>query len=463
MVIDQPLPPPDGAPVLSVPVRPTAAVVLAAGRSERLAGMTRGASKALLRLGGLTLLERKVLHLLDAGIQRVVVVVGHDAVRVGKFASAIAPGRVEVVSAERWQAGNGASLGAAENSVGDERLFLLMTADHIFGGDAVERLLDIGEPAALVDPEARPEVVEEGTRVPIANGLALAFGKELDSRCVDCGVFLVPPSIFDCQRQASAEGDHSLAGALTRLAKQLPVVAFPLPANCWWIDVDTPEDLRGARRRLRNSLTKTSDGPVSRWLNRPLSTRVSTALATFRVAPDLVTLFVFLTSLAAALALATANGLLGGILVQLASVLDGVDGELARLQLRPSSRGAILDAVLDRVADAAILVGVGLWALNGHYPASVVLLLTGAAVSGAFLSMALKDRAAALRLVPFPERRLGFLLGGRDGRLLLVALLAVLGQPLLALLAVIVTAWVSAGVRLALVWWREAPTRLLAP
>jgi hypothetical protein len=41
--------------------------------------------------------------------------------------------------------------------------------------------------------------------------------------------------------------------------------------------------------------------------------------------------------------------------------------------------------------------------------------------------------------------------------------LAVLGQPLLALLAVIVTAWVSAGVRLALVWWREAPTRLLAP
>lgn len=462
MVIDQPLPPPDGAPVLSVPFRPTVAVVLAAGRSERLARMTGGDSKALLRLGGLTLLERKILHLLDAGLERVVVVVGHDAGRVGTFASAIAPGRVEVVKADRWEAGNGASLGAAENTVRDERLFLLMTADHVFGGDAVERLLDVGGPAALVDPEARPEVVDEGTRVPVANGLALAFGKELDSRCVDCGVFLVPPGIFDCQRMAAAEGDHSLAGALTRLARQMPVVAFPLPSNCWWVDVDTPEDLRGARRRLRQSLTKPGDGPVSRWLNRPLSTRLSAALANFRVAPDLVTLLVFLTSLAAAVALATANGLLGGILVQLSSVLDGVDGELARLQLRPSFRGAILDAVLDRVADAAILVGVGLWALDAHYPASVVLLLTGGAVSGAFLSMALKDRAAALRLVPYPERLLGFLLAGRDGRLLLVAVLAVVGQPLLALLAVMVTSWVSAGVRLGLVWWRQAPAGPLA-
>jgi CDP-L-myo-inositol myo-inositolphosphotransferase len=414
-------------------------------------------------VGGLTLLERKLLQLLGAGIQKVVVVVGHDADRVGEIARGVAPGRVEVVRAECWEAGNGDSLGAAEQTVHDEKLFLIVTADHLFGGDAVERLLEVGEPAALVDPEAGPKVLEEGTRVPIVNGLALAFGKELDAPCVDCGVFLVPPGIFDCQKLAAAEGDHSLAGALTRLAKQLPVMAVSLPGHCWWVDVDTPEDLRGASRRIRRSLAKPGDGPVSRRLNRPLSTRISMALATFGVAPDLVTVFVFLTSLAAALALVTANGLLAGILVQLASVLDGVDGELARLQLRSSTRGAILDAVLDRVADSAILVAVGLWALGGHYPAWVVLLMTGSAVSGAFLSMALKDRAAAFRLLLFPERFLGYFLGGRDGRLFLVALFAVLGQPLLALLAVTVTSWVAAAVRLGLVWWREVPTRSLAP
>jgi hypothetical protein len=42
--------------------------------------------------------------------------------------------------------------------------------------------------------------------------------------------------------------------------------------------------------------------------------------------------------------------------------------------------------------------------------------------------MATKDRIAALKLPRAPERRLGFLLGGRDGRLLPVTVLARLGQ-----------------------------------
>jgi choline kinase len=55
--------------------------VLAAGRSERLASVTGGGSTALLRLGGLSLVERAVRSLLAAGLQRVVVVVDHDAGR----------------------------------------------------------------------------------------------------------------------------------------------------------------------------------------------------------------------------------------------------------------------------------------------------------------------------------------------------------------------------------------------
>jgi hypothetical protein len=46
--------------------------------------------------------------------------------------------------------------------------------------------------------------------------------------------------------------------------------------------------------------------------------------------------------------------------------------------------------------------------------------------------MASKDRIVALGLPPAPERRLAFLLGGRDGRLLIIAACAVVRQPLLA-------------------------------
>jgi 1L-myo-inositol 1-phosphate cytidylyltransferase / CDP-L-myo-inositol myo-inositolphosphotransferase len=201
---------------------------------------------------------------------------------------------------------------------------------------------------------------------------------------------------------------------------------------------------------LRRSLGKEADGPVSRWLNRPLSTRLSMVLAPLRPAPDLVSLVAFGLSLAGALLLATGQGLSGGLLVHASSVADGVDGEVARLQLRGGPRGALLDGVLDRVGDAAILAGLGLWALDGH-SSTGVLVLTVAATTGALLSMASKDRAAALGLPPAPERPLGWLLGGRDGRLLLVAVGAVLGAPVAALAAITATSALSLGLRVAFV------------
>ena len=63
--------------------------------------------------------------------------------------------------------------------------------------------------------------------------------------------------------------------------------------------------------------------------------------------------------------------------------------------------------------------------------------------------MASKDRATALGLPPAPERALGWLLGGRDGRLLLVATGAVLGAPNAALAAVAATSALALGLRIA--------------
>jgi hypothetical protein len=78
-----------------------------------------------------------------------------------------------------------------------------------------------------------------------------------------------------------------------------------------------------------------------------------------------------------------------------------------------------------------------------------VLGLTVAATAGALLSMASKDRAAALGLPPAPERALGWLLGGRDGRLLLVAVGALLGAPIASLAAVTATSALALGLRVA--------------
>ena len=93
---------------------------------------------------------------------------------------------------------------------------------------------------------------------------AVRLGKEVDSGWADCGAFLVPPAIFECQRQAAAERDHGLAGAISRFAEICPLRAVPLPEDAWWQDVDTPADVGRATVRLQRSLVKAEDGPVSR-------------------------------------------------------------------------------------------------------------------------------------------------------------------------------------------------------
>ena len=453
MEIDQVQAPTDARPEAASAPQARVAVVLAAGRSERLARASGGGSKALNGLAGISFVERAVRTLLGSGVEEVFVVVGYHAGPVAAAVNGIAPGRVRAILAKDWEHGNGASLAAAAPHVEHEALFVVMMADHLFGDGALKGLLQSDVPTVLVDPDPSVDVHEEGTRVRVEQGDAIAFGKHLDEPAVDCGVFVLSSEIFECQRLAALEGDATLAGAVTRFTERRPLRALALPEGTWWHDIDTPEDLVEARRLLRRSLPKDGDGLVSRFLNRPVSTRLSLWVSPARPSPDLLSWIAFLIGIVAAASLSAGLGIAGGILAQVASVLDGMDGEAARLQIRSAPQGALLDGVLDRVTDAAILGGLGLWALDATPSASAgVLLITLAAVFGSLMSMASKDRITAHGLPHADERALSWLLGGRDARMLLVMIFAIAGLPLAALAAVAATSLLTLVLRVSFVY-----------
>jgi choline kinase len=231
--------------------RPRVGVVLAAGLSSRMAEKTGGGSKALVRVGGLSLIERAMRRLLALGLERVVVVVGHHAGPVAAVIDRAAPGRIQAVYAERWAEGNGVSLAAAAPLLEGEELFLLVTVDHMFGDGVLEALAEAGRPAVLIDRAPSSTAWAEGTRVRLREELAVAFGKELGDPSIDCGAFLLPGGVFAAQARAHAAGDPTLAGAVTVLAETCPLEVVPVGAQGWWLDVDTAEDLRNARRALR--------------------------------------------------------------------------------------------------------------------------------------------------------------------------------------------------------------------
>jgi 1L-myo-inositol 1-phosphate cytidylyltransferase / CDP-L-myo-inositol myo-inositolphosphotransferase len=411
--------------------------------------LTAGDSKAQLRLGGVSLVERAVRRLLSLGIDDVIVVVGAQSASVHHSLSRIPPDRVRTVFAERWMEGNGASLAAAQPELVDDPLFVVMTADHLFSDGAIDEIVAASEPAVLVDENPDEAVWSEGTRVRVEYGDAVAFSKKIDEPTVDCGVFTLTPAIFEAQRRAAATGDASLAGAVSRFAAEHRLAAVPMPAGAWWHDIDVPDDVRLAQRSLRDSLGKASDGPISRTLNRPISTRTSMAISRLRPNPTVVSVVTFLVSVAAGVLLALGNGIAGGVLVQVGSIGDGVDGELARLQYRATPWGALLDGVLDRLADATVIAGLAIWAVrDGSVSDAWAIALAVAATAGSMLSMASKDRIRALGLRDAPEDRLGLLLGGRDARLLFVSIAAVVGAPVAGLVFVVVTTTVTLAVRL---------------
>jgi 1L-myo-inositol 1-phosphate cytidylyltransferase / CDP-L-myo-inositol myo-inositolphosphotransferase len=96
---------------------------------------------------------------------------------------------------------------------------------------------------------------------------------------------------------------------------------------------------------------KPGDGLVSRWINRPVSQRITWLIVDI---PGLRPVHVtwFNAALAAIMFWVTLTGgeaglVAGGILFQTASILDGVDGEMARASHRTSPAGATMDSAVD--------------------------------------------------------------------------------------------------------------------
>jgi phosphatidylglycerophosphate synthase len=218
------------------------------------------------------------------------------------------------------------------------------------------------------------------------------------------------------------------------MAQSTPIRAVHLPAGSWWQDIDTPGDLRLAKASVRHSLSKRSDGPVSRWLNRPISTRITMALSAARIPPSVFSFFTALVGLWAAWSLSASRAVVGGIFVQTASMLDGVDGETARLQWRTSERGALLDDLLDRMVDAAIVAGLGLWLWDDPSRLFRTVIIGATVVAWPLVHLAVRKPFQVFEVPSSSGRRpLLVVLGSRDVRLLIVAGLSVADQPWIAL------------------------------
>jgi CDP-L-myo-inositol myo-inositolphosphotransferase len=397
--------------------------------------------KPLLPVLGVPLIERVILTASRAGLSDFTVVTGYQGEKVRKFLDRLAVRRGLLINHlvnDAWQAGNGLSVLRARDEFKEP--FVLLMADHL----VEERLLvalqsePLGEGGVrlAVDFDLRNPLVDvtDATKVRVRGDRLERIGKRLEGyHGFDTGCFLSSPSLFAALERAGAERqDTTLSGGLQVLAEGGRVWTLDI-GDAFWIDVDDARAVRRAERSLLGRLRKPSDGPVSRHLNRPLSTRISRHLVRSPITPNQISLFCFALSALAAGLFALGGHLwlaVGALFAQLASVIDGCDGEVARLRFEESAFGGWFDAVLDRYADAFLLFGLT-WHAYFARDASWVLAVGFLAIIGSFMNSYTADKYDRLMEARF-ARGQGIRIG-RDVRVFMVSLGALCNLPFLTL------------------------------
>ncbi len=173
------------------------------------------------------------------------------------------------------------------------------------------------------------------------------------------------------------------------------------------------------------------------------------SLARAGLAADYLTVLGTLVSLGAAGAVATGHLFAGGWVLLVGGCFDLLDGAVARAQGRATARGALLDATLDRVGEAGVLVALAYWFARQADPAGAV--VAAAALALSLLVSYIKARAEGLAL-PAPEG-----LFSRPERLVALALGLVLSplwedMVLVSLALVVVLSAVTALQRFWAAW-----------
>jgi choline kinase len=246
------------------------AVILAAGRGQRLREGSEEGLKPLTPLLGLTLLERAVLSCREAGVTECYIVVGYGKAYLVPHIETLSRRyrlRLQAVDNPCWEMGNGTSALAVRHYL--KQAFLLVMCDHVFDPAILRGLISTGsqsEACWLAVDHRKDQIfdLDDATKVRLSDETITAIGKELIVfDAIDAGLFLCRPSVFEALQQARADGDASLSGGMRRLIRAGQLRAMDI-GDSFWSDVDTPASLAHTEKLLQQRLAEVNSQSASR-------------------------------------------------------------------------------------------------------------------------------------------------------------------------------------------------------
>ena len=171
-----------------------------------------------------------------------------------------------------------------------------------------------------------------------------------------------------------------------------------------------------------------------RGILQPTLEKIGKAFASTGLSPNFWTLACLVFALASALVygLGLEFGLIiGGILLLVSGFFDMVDGQVARATGKTSQNGSYLDSMFDKIAEVAIFLGL----LVGGYAEPYLVML---AITLSLLVSYARAKSDALNI-----KLQGVGIGERAERLLVIAIIGIIGYMEPAVIIVVVIAGIT--------------------
>jgi CDP-diacylglycerol---glycerol-3-phosphate 3-phosphatidyltransferase len=183
---------------------------------------------------------------------------------------------------------------------------------------------------------------------------------------------------------------------------------------------------------------------VGHWVRNHLQ-RVGAVLARTQLSPNTFTVLGLLLNIVVAVIIASGNLVLGGIMALVAGAFDMVDGAVARVTQRITRFGGFLDSSLDRYSEALVYFGL-LYYLVETDQGIAAIMLCFATLTGSLMVSYTRARAEAINV----NAEVGMF--ARAERIILLAVLLILGFPVLALWILAILTNVTTAQRIYHVW-----------
>ncbi|MGI9463186.1 MAG: sugar phosphate nucleotidyltransferase [Aestuariivirgaceae bacterium] len=238
-------------------------IILGAGQGKRLLPLTADVPKALLDIGGRTLVGRQIDAFADCGITEFVVITGYGAAEMDEELGRIAVERNltirSVFNPFYCVADNLASCWMARHEMHDP--FIQVNGDNVFKAALVEALLANPDGEVSVAINHKDQYDADDMKVMLDGNRLTEIGKKLPIEAVDAeaiGFYVFQGagcehyrSVLDQMMQQRAGLNEWFPAAVGQLAKMTEVGICDVSGHSW-CEVDFPTDLQHARHLVAN-------------------------------------------------------------------------------------------------------------------------------------------------------------------------------------------------------------------